>query len=581
MCLAKRRHMTEYYERYWGISMKLDLVFVTYNSEKWVAPCLASLARSRYPLQDINIFIYDNASTDKTVALCNDLYEQTYRSVFGNVMIIKSNKNVGFGMGNNLAAREGKADFIFFLNIDTELHADALDVLTGVIETRTAEEKMWELRQFPYEHPKLYHPVTQYTSWSSGAAFVIERSAFEKVGGFDQRIFMYAEDVDLSWRIRSQGGKIRYVPKAIVYHYSYSTANVVKPNQYLNSIVNHLNLRLRYGTKSEVMSGVKMLMRLFGHSGPYTHSRKQLIKKLICNLPACFHFMRTRVRRQDGVFEPKFLNWDYELIRDDGFYPNRLPDSYPLVSIIVRTCNRPDVLRETLISLRHQTYPNLEIVVVEDGYNSAAAMIEREFSDLNIHYQALMPHVGRSAAGNTAMRLAKGEYFNFLDDDDLFFADHVEVLVASILNTSYAAVYSLAFEVATVTHSTKPYKYTEYFHRVIHRQPFSLLILSHHNYIPIQSILFKRQLFDELGGLDESLDALEDWDMWLRYALGAEFCMINKLTSIYRVPYETTVNEKRQKALDDALLVVREKEKHYKVDMNAYSLLREYENLRK
>jgi GT2 family glycosyltransferase len=108
MCLAKLRRMTEYYERYWGISMKLDLVFVTYNSEKWVAPCLASLARSRYPLQDINIFIHDNASTDKTVALCSDLCEQTYRSVFGNVMIIKSNKNVGFGMGNNLAPRKGK-----------------------------------------------------------------------------------------------------------------------------------------------------------------------------------------------------------------------------------------------------------------------------------------------------------------------------------------------------------------------------------------------------------------------------------------------------------------------------------------
>ena len=123
--------------------MKLDLVFVTHNSEKWISPCLASLARSRYPLHDINIYIYDNASTDKTVALCNDLYENNYRYVFGKMKTLKSKKNVGFGMGNNLAAKEGQADYIFFLNIDTEIHVDALDILRQVIESRSPDEKIW------------------------------------------------------------------------------------------------------------------------------------------------------------------------------------------------------------------------------------------------------------------------------------------------------------------------------------------------------------------------------------------------------------------------------------------------------
>ena len=57
-----------------------------------------------------------------------------------------------------------------------------------------------------------------------------------------------------------------------------------------------------------------------------------------------------------------------------------------LVSIIVRTCNRPHILREALESIRRQTYPNIEVVVAEDGANTAQEMLETEFSDMNIRY---------------------------------------------------------------------------------------------------------------------------------------------------------------------------------------------------
>ena len=71
---------------------------------------------------------------------------------------------------------------------------------------------------------------------------------------------------------------------------------------------------------------------------------------------------------------------------------------YPLS---VRTCGRPAVLRETLISLRHQTYPNMEVVVVEDGEEISGKMIRgREFGDMNIRYFATGEKVGRSRAGN-------------------------------------------------------------------------------------------------------------------------------------------------------------------------------------
>ena len=92
------------------------------------------------------------------------------------------------------------------------------------------------------------------------------------------------------------------------------------------------------------------------------------------------------------------------------------------VSIIVRTCGRPDVLKTALDSLRRQTYKNIEIIVVEDGPIVSEKMIQEEYNDLPIVYFATIEKKGRSAAGNIGLKIASGTYLNFLDDDDIFYA---------------------------------------------------------------------------------------------------------------------------------------------------------------
>ena len=82
--------------------------------------------------------------------------------------------------------------------------------------------------------------------------------------------------------------------------------------------------------------------------------------------------------------------------------------------------------------------------------------------------------------------------------------------------------------------------------------------------------MFEKSLFEEYGGLDETLDALEDWDLWVRYSLHTDFLCIPKTTSIYRVPGNQEIDKKRQKDLDDALLIVREKHKAYQQTMSVY-----------
>ena len=554
----------------------MDIVFVTYNSEKWIDNCFESLAKTDLDLKTLSIFVVDNASTDNTLNKL-DAIKEKLGNIFSTFDIVKSDKNLGFGRANNIGFKRGNAETVCFLNIDTEVYPETLQNLERDIKNSKEDVGVWELRQFPYEHPKVYDALTHETSWCSGAAFAARRDVFEQVGGFDEAIFMYAEDVDLSWRIRSFGYKLKYVPSAVINHYSYVEAGQVKPTQHVNSVINNLLLRYRFGGMGTVLEGHKLFWKVMALPCAFPHSKRLLFKAYIKHFGLIPHFRNKKYNGRDEKFTPNFIGFDYEGLRDGAFYVNELPKEKPLVSIIVRTCGRPCVLRETLMSLRDQTYDNIEIVVVEDGEEISKQMIERDFSDLRIVYQATGNKVGRSKAGNIAMSLATGKYLNFLDDDDLFYADHVEVLVNALNKSKNRAAYAFAFETPIEVMNKDPYEYRVYRYNGIHKQVFDKLMLCHHNYIPIQCIMFEKTLFEQYGGLDETLDALEDWDLWVRYSLYTDFDCVPKTTSIYRVPYLQMVNEKRQKELDDALITVREKHKGYKQSMSVYEFAKMYE----
>lgn len=105
----------------------------------------------------------------------------------------------------------------------------------------------------------------------------------------------------------------------------------------------------------------------------------------------------------------------------------------PTVSIITPTYNRPELLREAIQSVRAQTYEDWEMLIIDDGSEPASQPVVDAFDDPRLRYVQL-PHVGRSAARNRGLELARGEYIGFLDDDDLFHPNKLELEV-SFLNT--------------------------------------------------------------------------------------------------------------------------------------------------
>lgn len=554
-----------------------DIIYVTYNSSKWIKKCFSSWKNVKYDLSKVHVYVIDNNSTDDTVVLLEE-EKLDCEKMFGSFTIMEERKNWGFGKGNNLAFSKGNSEYVCFLNIDTEMMQDTLLELEKEINNSSTDVVLWEFRQFPYEHPKMYNILTGETTWCSGAAFAIRRKVYQEVGGFDVKIFMYAEDVDLSWRIRTYGYKLCYAPRVKIIHYSYETAGEIKPNQHVYGVINNLLLRYRYGHLGTVVMGHVMFWKHICAPEAFPGAKKLLLKQYWKHFGLVIHFNARGKFKRDMSPVASFIGWDYSTIRDGALYENFLPKTHPLISVVVRTCGRPSVLRETLISLRKQTYDNLEVVIIEDGLPISQEMIEKEFSDLNILYHATENKVGRSKAGNLGMSLAHGKYLNFLDDDDLFFADHIEILVANIEKSGKLAAYATSYETPIEVLSKDPYIYNVKNYLGVHKQPFNRIMLCHHNYIPIQCIMFSRELFEKYGGLDETVDALEDWDMWVRYSLYTDFTFVFKTTSIYRVPALKEVNLKRQKGLDDALVVMREKHKSYMQKMSVYDIAMMYQN---
>lgn len=238
-----------------------------------------------------------------------------------------------------------------------------------------------------------------------------------------------------------------------------------------------------------------------------------------------------------------------------------------LVSIIIRTCGRPQVLAKALDSVRAQTYPNIQVVVVEDGENISERLLAERFPDMDISYQCTGKRLGRCTAGNLGLAAAKGRYINFLDDDDILLPCHTETLVLRLEESGYMAAYAIAEERQMRKCRLDPDKVSVKRKLIRYRQPFNRLLLCYLNYIPIQSIMFERDLYEELGGFDEELKLLEDWDLWIRYSSRCDFLYVPKVTSVYHTPYKGKRKHQRESFMKEASRNISEKHQQYHLSM--------------
>lgn len=222
----------------------VDVVIVTYNSAQTLAGCLDSVQRALTDRQG-RVIVVDNASGDESAKIAST---HPLRP-----LVIVSESNQGFALACNLGFRYGCSPTVLFLNPDASLEAGALSTLIEAISAdnrlaavgpriddprgefsaaaagyeptlRSVLGHFLGLARFPwlrhYFRPvQLANPAAAaYVDWVSGGAMLVRREAFEQVGGFAERFFLYMEDVDLCRRLRTAGWKIHYLPSARVTH---------------------------------------------------------------------------------------------------------------------------------------------------------------------------------------------------------------------------------------------------------------------------------------------------------------------------------------------------------------------------
>jgi GT2 family glycosyltransferase len=534
----------------------IDISAVTYNSEKWIEGFVSSLQALRYPPHLLCVWFVDNSSTDNTVAKLNAAAVKLKAAGLNVDVLVRP--NLGFGAGHNAGIKSGNAPFCLVTNVDLEFEPDSLASIAMTALNDEPVVASWEFRQKPYEHPKLYDPVTGHTTWNSHACVLLRRSAFESLGGYDEMLFMYGEDVELSYRLRRAGYRLRYCPNAVVHHYTYEQPGQIKPLQFTGSLFANLYIRLKFGRAYDIANILPLALLPLLSREPYDGARKQLLKEFGRLGRLMPRLLRSRKATAQAF---PFRGFDYELARPGAFVPVRgnRASTGPLVTVITRTYRgRGAYLRQCMASVLGQTYPHIEHVVVEDGGASHQALVESiaDQTGRSVRFKGL-PKVGRSAAGNAGLSMAQGTYCLFLDDDDLLFAEHLEVLVHAIQdNPDVLAAYTPALEVLTDTASFdvdgSPYVELRHGTPSFLHHDFSYERLKTHNCMAIQSVLFSRSLFLERGGFEEDMDVLEDWNLWHRYACGNRFVFVPKVTSMFRTPVDAAKRQQRQKAFDAA-----------------------------
>ncbi|WP_197055776.1 glycosyltransferase [Paracoccus sanguinis] len=537
-----------------GDQATLGLSLATHNSAGRLPCFFESLLTQSFPLSRLNVAVVDCGSTDETrTVLENHLRDHGTRYAS---FTIYNRVDPELQQGHDQAIRQLSDPFVLVSNASLELHTGTIERALQAAIADSEDVAVWELQQYPVENPKYYDPVTLEALWNSHACVLMRRAAYLQVGGYDSRLQGYSEDVELSYRLRGAGWILRYLPQIPVTHHVDPIDPSLKALHWARSASANVLLRHRFAAPQVAAEGEAFLSQ--AHGVERALERRQALTKAqeVVDQNRTYFCQTMRPERRQVPFP--FLGFDYVMSRQGASVrlpPHAPGQKFPRVTVVTRT-HGPHIamLREAITSILNQTYPEIEHLVIEDRTNFAGDLVDEvaRVYGANIRYLK-SDGPGRAAAGNVGLANATGELVMFLDNDDLVFPDHVELLVRTLeMHPSLVGSYALSWEVHTRTNGQGHYR------EVMHVLPGSQWLdfdrrrLAKANYIPIQSMLFRRSLFECAGGFRDDLDHLEDWNLWWRYAQHGNFMLVRKVTSLYRTPAEPEIRARRQAELDKA-----------------------------
>ncbi|MDX6747193.1 glycosyltransferase family 2 protein [Polaribacter sp. PL03] len=236
--------------------MKTAIVILNWNGQKLLEKFLPSVVNFSSELAEI--YVADNASTDASIKYVKEFYPS--------INIIENATNGGYAKGYNDALANIDADIYCLLNSDVEVTKDWLkpilevfnnDEKTAIIQPKLLDFKdktkfeyagaaggFLDLYGYPYCRGRLFNNLETDTSqfndiseifWASGACLFIRSKTYNEVEGLDEDYFAHQEEIDLCWRVKNIGYKVKYVGSSTVFHVGGATLQETNPRKtYLN-----------------------------------------------------------------------------------------------------------------------------------------------------------------------------------------------------------------------------------------------------------------------------------------------------------------------------------------------------------
>ena len=457
-----------------------SIIIPVYNASDFTKACIEKLYTS-HNLANFEVIVVDNASEDETISLLAE--EQKRRENFS---YYRMPENYGFSGGVNYGLSHSKGKFLIILNNDTLVTPGWIDHL---IEAFKSDELIG-----------IVSPVTNYV----GEGPQVDPSAMNIS---PTEINAYAQSI---------------VDKGIIYESHRLVFFCVALKREVVDNLGLMDIGYVKGNFEDddycfraILAGYKLAIAqnsFVYHFGSMTFKKNRIIHD---------DYMDKNRKR----FYPKVQRLSLTL------KPAKQLSNHVKLSTVVRTKNRPTLLRKALTSLSNQTYRDFEVVLINDGGEDVFNLVDIFSKYFPIKYVFNEKSQGRTPALNIGVAESMGDWITFLDDDDIVYPWHFDML----------------YNVTKVDANCR-FQYSNYNRSVFRtvEDDYSFLIesidpwyfnkneLLIRNRMPIHSWLVHKSAFNEVGWFDESMSMLEDYEFLIRLSEVTDFHHTDRVSCEYR-----------------------------------------------